>query len=176
MVVNVDTKINEIQIEMHDMKAEILEMNGKIESSKSEVLEAVDEKVDCNKNEIVNSIHNNMTKIDKISEVFVKIVASQNTLSSSLKGVARNLPQRDVGLMMNKHELSQSLGEIKQIIQRNKPMDTTEMVGHLKQMKDVVKKIPKQGEVMTKQELQQQFNDVKAKIQDKKESQGATGG
>ena len=147
MVVNVDTKVNEIQIDMNDMKDEISDLKVKMESSKS-VLKAVDRKVDCNKTEIVKSIHDKMKKIDKISEVFVKIVASQNKLSDSLKGVARSLPKRDS--IMNKQELSQSLGEIKQSIQRSKYTDNTEMVAPLKQIKDIVQQIPKQE----KQEIQ----------------------
>ena len=130
------------------MADEILDMKEKMESSKYEVLDETQStaKVNCNKMEIVNPIHEKMKKFDKFSEVFVKIIASQNMLSSevfvkivssqnmlssTLKGIARNLPQRDG--MMNKHELSQSLAEIKQNIQRNKPMDKNEMVGHLKQ-------------------------------------------
>ena len=188
MVINVDTKINDMQIDLHDMKSEIVDMKSeivdmkseivdmkaKIESSKSEVLVAVDRKVDCSKAEIVNSIHDQMKKIDKISEVFVKIVASQNTLSSSLKAVARNLPQRD--LMMNKHELSQSLAEINLNIQRNNPVDKHEMVGHLQQLKDLAEQLPQQGQIMMKQELTQQFNDIREIIQEIKDSQGATGG
>ena len=174
MVINVDTKINDMQIDLHDMKSEIVDMKAKIESSKSEVLVAVDRKVDCSKAEIVNSIHDQMKKIDKISEVFVKIVASQNTLSSSLKAVARNLPQRD--LMMNKHELSQSLAEINLNIQRNNPVDKNEMVGHLQQLKDLAEQLPQPGQIMMKQELAQQFNDIREMIQQTKDTQGATGG
>ena len=170
LVVNVDTKVNELTDEVQGMKAEILDIKVKIESSKCEVLNTVDRKVDCNKAEIVNSIHDQMTKFDKISEVFVKIVASQNTLSDSLKGVARNLPKRD--LLMDKRELSQCLGEIKQSIKTNKPTDNTEIVAHLKKLKDVAQQLPNQGQIMTKQELEQQFNDVKGKI---RENQGATG-
>ena len=165
MVVNVDTKMNNLHVEMQQMKAEILDMKGKIDSSKS-VLDAVDRKVDCNKAEVVNSIHDKMKKLDKISEVFVKIVASQNTLSSSLKGVARNLPQRDV--MMDKHELSQSLAELKQSIQRNKPMHRNEMVGHLKKMKDVVSNLPQKDLMMDKHELSLSLAEIKQSVQTNK--------
>ena len=181
MVANVDTNVNDIHIEMQQMKAEISDIKAKVESSKCEVLEAVDRKVELNKVEIVNSIHDKMKKLDKISEMkkeveitvdnvkneVLKIATSQNTLSASLKDVVRNLPQREV--MMEKHELSQSLAEIKQIIQRNQPMDKSEMVGHLKQLKDIAVKLPTQGYTMTKQELEERFKDIK-------ESQGATGG
>ena len=171
LVVNVDTKVNELSDEVQGMKAEILDMKGKIESSKCQESNTVDRQVDYNKAEIVNTIHDQKTKFDKISEVFVKIVASQNTLSDSLKGVARNLPKRD--LLMDKRELSQCLGEIKQSIKTNKPTDNTEIVAHLKKLKDVAQQLPNQGQIMTKQELEQQFNDVKGKI---RENQGATGG
>ena len=176
MVVNVDTNVNEIQIEVQEMKAEILDIKEKMQSSKCEVLEVVDRKVECKKEEIVNALQDKLKKFDKISEMkkevemtvdnvkneVLKIVTSQNTLSSSVKDAVKNLPQKDV--LMEKHELSQSLAEIKQSINRNKPMDKEEMVGHLKQIKDVVEQLPKQGQIMTKPEIEQHFNDVKEKI------------
>ena len=181
MVVNVDTNVNEIQIEMQQMKAEILDMKGKMETSKCEVLDAVDRKVEVSKVEIVNSIHDKMQKLDKVSEMkkevettvdnvkneVLKIVTSQNNLSASFKDVVRKLPHRDD--VMEKRELSESLAEIKESVRRIKPVDNDEMVGHLKQLKDTAEQIPKQGYTMTKQELEERFKDIK-------ESQGATGG
>ena len=175
MVSDVDKKLSGIQAEMHEMKHEILEMKGNIQSSKFEV-------------EIVNSINDKLKQFDHISGMkkkvemtidnvkneVLKIVATQNTLSSSLKDVVRNLPQRDE--MMDKHELSQSLADIKQSVHRNKPLDNTEIIADLKKVKDITEKLPKQGQIMTKTEMEGHFNDIKDKMTKNQESQGATGG
>ena len=144
--------VKEFQNEMQGVKNEV-------ESSKCQILDEVDNKVDCNKEEIVNSIEEKLKKFDKFSDVFVKIIASQNKFSSSLKHLTRNLSKRD-GMADNK-ELSQSLAAIKQSVQNNKSMDRSEMVGHLNQLKDAVKDLPQKADVlMNKSDL----------------SQGATGG
>ena len=162
MVINIDTKlnefrdemkgikneiVNEFQVEIQGMKNEIVkefqnEMQGvknEVESSKCQILDEVDNKVDCNKEEIVNSIEEKLKKFDKFSDVFVKIIASQNKFSSSLKHLTRNLPKRDG--MLDNQELSQSLAATKY-------MDRSEMVGHLNQLKDAVKDLPQKADVL----------------------------
>ena len=131
--------VKEFQNEMQGVKNEV-------ESSKCQILDEVDNKVDCNKEEIVNSIEEKLKKFDKFSDVFVKIIASQNKFSSSLKHLTRNLSKRD-GMADNK-ELSQSLAAIKQSVQNNKSMDRSEMVGHLNQLKDAVKDLPQKADVL----------------------------